>query len=51
MDFDKYRELLQIGFSQSELGKIPMSQDQVILGDSKRSRNSNIKVTFILRSK
>ena len=51
MDFDKYRELLQIGFSQSELGKITMSQDQVILGDSKRSRNSNIKVTFILRSK
>lgn len=50
MDFEKYRDLLQIGFSQCELGKIPMSQDQVILGDSKRSRNSNIKISFICRS-
>lgn len=47
IDFEKYRDLLQIGFSQSELGRIPMSQDQVVLGDSKRSRNSNIKVSFI----
>ena len=47
VDFEKYRELLQIAFSQSELGKIPMSQDQVVLGDSKRSRNSNIKISFI----
>lgn len=47
VDFEKYKDLLQIGFSQSELGKIPMSQDQVVLGDSKRSRNSNIKVSFI----
>lgn len=47
IDFERYRDLLQIGFSQSELGKIPMAQDQVILGDSKRSRNSNIKVSFI----
>ena len=45
--FEKYRDLLQVGFSQSELGKIPMSQDGVILGDSKRSRNSNIKAVFI----
>lgn len=50
MDFEKYRDLLQIGFSQCELGTIPMSQDQVILGDSKRSRNSNIKISFICRS-
>ena len=47
VDFEKFKDLLQIGFSQSELGKIPMSQDQVVLGDSKRSRNSNIKVSFI----
>ena len=47
VDFEKYKDLLQIGFSQSELGKIPMSQDQVILGDSKRSRNSNIKISFV----
>lgn len=47
VSFDKYKDLLQIGFSQSDLGKIPIAQDQVILGDSKRSRNNNIKVNFI----
>lgn len=47
VDFEKYKDLLQIGFSQSELGKIPMSQDRVVLGDSKRSRNSNIKISFV----
>ncbi len=46
--FEDYKELLQVGFSESELGKIPATQDVVILGDSKRSRNSNIKVCFIV---
>ena len=48
MTFEDYKELLQIGFSESELGKIPATQDQVVLGDSKRSRNSNIKVCFVI---
>lgn len=48
MTFEAYKELLQVGFSESELGKIPAKQDQVILGDSKRSRNSNIKICFIV---
>lgn len=48
MTFETYKELLQVGFSESELGKIPAKQDQVILGDSKRSRNSNIKICFIV---
>lgn len=49
ISFEKYKDLLQIGFMESELGKIPASQDQVILGDAKRSRNSNIKAVFVLR--
>ena len=48
MSFDEYKNLLQVGFSGSELGTIPATQDQVVLGDSKRSRNSNIKVCFIV---
>lgn len=46
--FENYRDLLQVGFSENELGKIPATQDQVILGDSSRSRNSNIKIAFIV---
>ena len=48
MTFETFKDLLQVGFSTSELGKIPATQDQVILGDSKRSRNSNIKVCFVV---
>jgi len=48
MTFEVYKDLIQVGFSESELGKIPATQDQVVLGDSKRSRNSNIKVCFIV---
>ena len=48
VNFEDYKNLLQIGFSESELGTIPATQDQVILGDSKRSRNSDIKICFIV---
>lgn len=51
MTFEAYSDLIKVGFSESELGKIPATQDQVSLGDSKRSRNSNIKVSFIARNK
>lgn len=46
--FDDYRNLLQIGLSSSELGKIPATQNKVILGDLRRSRSDNIKVSFII---
>ena len=32
ISFEDYKDLLQVGFSESELGKIPMAQDVVILG-------------------
>lgn len=48
MTFEEYKNLLQVGFSQSEVGTIPATQDQVILGDSKRSRSSNIRACFIV---
>ena len=48
ISFDYFKELLTLGFSTSELGKIPATQDEVMLGDSRRSRNSNIKVCFVM---
>ena len=44
----KFKELLQIAFNSSELGKIPLYQDIVILGDIERSRNHKIKALFVV---
>lgn len=46
--FDKYKELLTAGIQASELGKIPATQDQVVLGDIDRTRSNKIKVLFVL---
>lgn len=46
--FDKYKELLQVGIRNSELGILPTTQDQVVLGDTNRSRSRKTKVLFII---
>ena len=46
--FDKYIELLKIGLKNSGLGKIPATQDQVIVGDVDRSRSHKVKAIFII---
>lgn len=46
--FEKYTELLKIGLKNSGLGKIPGTQDQVIIGDIDRSRSHKVKVIFII---
>ena len=48
VSFEKYKEVFQVGLNSSDLGKIPLYQDNVILGDTERSRNGKIKVAFIL---
>ena len=48
VSFDKYKELLQIGIKNSELGKLPLYQDQVIFGDTERSRSHKIRVLFVI---
>lgn len=48
ISIQKFKELMQIGFDSSELGKIPLSQDIVILGDTERSRNHQIKILFVV---
>lgn len=48
MTIDKYSKILKIGLKNSELGKIPGTADQVILGDVDRSRSHKVKVIFII---
>ena len=46
--FEKYRELLKTGLSYRELGSIPQTIEQVVLGDVDRSRSHKVKAVFIL---
>ena len=46
--FEKYKELLQIGIKNSELGRLPLFQDQVVLGDTERSRSHKIRALFVV---
>ena len=45
---DKYMQILKTGLKNSELGKIPGTQDQVIVGDVDRSRNHKVDTIFII---
>ena len=38
----KYMQILKTGLKNSELGKIPGTQDQVIVGDVERSRSHKV---------
>ena len=46
--FEKYKELLQVGLNSCELGKIPATQDQVVFGDTERTRSNKLKVVFVI---
>lgn len=46
--FEKYKDLLEVGLNSSELGKIPATQDQVVLGDTERTRSNKLKVVFVI---
>lgn len=46
--FEKYAEILKIGLGNAGLGKIPGTQDQVIVGDVDRSRSHKVKAVFII---
>ena len=48
ISIEKYLQILKVGLRNSGLGKIPGTQDQVILGDVDRSRSHKAKVVFIL---
>ena len=46
--FEQYADILKIGLGQSSLGKIPATQDQVIIGDVDRSRSHKVKAVFMI---
>ena len=48
MTIDKYAQILKVGFKNSNLTKIPVTQDQVIMGDVDRSRSHKVKAIFII---
>lgn len=48
MTFERYKDLLEVGLNSCELGKIPATQDQVVLGDTERTRSNKLKVLFVL---
>lgn len=47
-NFDKYMNILKIGLRNTGLGKIPATQDQVIVGDVSRSRSHKVKAVFVI---
>ncbi len=48
INFEKYAQTLKIAFSENDLGAIPASIDQVVIGDVNRSRSKKTKVIFII---
>ncbi len=48
MTMDQYSKILKVGLKNSELGKIPGTQDQVTFGDIDRSRSHKVKAVFII---
>ena len=48
MALDTYTNCFKIGLKNSSLGKIPGTQDQVIVGDVERSRSHKVKSIFII---
>lgn len=46
--FDNYVQVIRTGFNYSDLGTIPMTQDEVIIGDVNRSRNHKVRALFII---
>ena len=46
---EKFSQIIKIGLKNNELGNIPSTQDQVIMGDIDRSRSRKSKIVFIIR--
>lgn len=48
VSFDKYADILKIGLSSTGLGRIPGTQDQVVVGDVDRSRSHKVRAVFVI---
>ena len=48
ISFENYLNLLKVGLKNRELGSIPQTIDQVVLGDVDRSRTHKVRACFII---
>ena len=48
MSFEVFKNILTEGISKHQIGILPTSNDQVMIGDLSRTRNSNVKVLFVI---
>ncbi|MBQ9314364.1 MAG: exodeoxyribonuclease V subunit gamma [Clostridia bacterium] len=48
MSFDMFKNVLLQGISKHQIGILPTSNDQIMIGDISRTRNSNVQVLFII---
>ena len=48
LSIQKYMQIIKTGLKNSELAKIPGTQDQVIVGDVDRSRSHKVDIVFII---
>ena len=48
LTLDNYSQIFKIGLKNSGLGRIPGTQDQVIVGDVERSRSHKVKAVYII---
>ena len=48
VSFETYKNILIEGISMHQIGILPTSNDHILIGDVSRTRNSNIKVLFVI---
>lgn len=48
MSFEVFKNILTEGISKHQIGLLPTSNDQVMIGDISRTRNSSVKVLFVI---
>jgi len=48
MNLEKFKKMLEIGFSEYRIGLIPPALDQVLVGSVERSKSHEIKALYIL---
>ena len=48
VSFEKFRNIFKLAISNYDMGLIPSTKDQVIIGDIERTRNNNVKVLFVI---
>lgn len=51
ISFAGYEKIWKVGLQNSQMGAIPATCDQVIIGDVERSRSHKVKACFIIRAK